>query len=194
MAKEKQINYTENDRAIVNALKGAEGPMTLAQINEATGLKLVAGNIVSAMRKGLITKDGEVEVLKEGTRKVFTYNFVSGEVMTKADGKPFNYTDGEQEILKAASEIDSPFTLETLSKKLGRKVNSGSTNGLIKKGNITKGDQILVPCMTKSTVSVYAFVADIPVNEQQWESTRQQKVLDKSPSAVVVISYKDLKA
>ena len=37
MTKEKQTNYTENDRAIVNALKGAEGPMTLAQINEATG-------------------------------------------------------------------------------------------------------------------------------------------------------------
>ena len=139
--------------------------MTLAQINEATGLKLVAGNIVSAMRKGLIAKDGEVEVLKEGTRKVFTYNFVSSEVMNKADCKPFNYTDGEQEILKAASEIESPFTLETLSKKLGRKVNSGSTNGLIKKGNITKGDQILVPCMTKSTVSVYAFAADIPAND-----------------------------
>lgn len=165
MAKEKQINYTENDRAIVNALKGAEGPMTLAQINKATGLKLVAGNIVSAMRKGLIAKTGEVDVEKEGNRKVFTYNFVSGEVMTKADGKPFNYTDGEKEILKAASEIDSPFTLETLSEKLGRKVNSGSTNGLIKKGNITKGDQILVPCMTKSTVSTYIFVADIPVNE-----------------------------
>lgn len=165
MAKENKINYTENDRAIVNALKGAEGPMTLAQINEATGLKLVAGNIVSAMRKGLIAKTGEVDVEKEGNRKVFTYNFVSGEVMTKADGKPFNYTDGEKEILKAASEIESPFTLETLSKKLGRKVNSGSTNGLIKKGNITKGNQILVPCMTKSTVSVYAFVADIPAND-----------------------------
>ena len=170
MAKEKQINYTENDRAIVNALKGAEGPMTLAQINKAIGFRLgakniVAGNIVSAMKKGLITKVGEVDVEKEGTRKVYTYNFVSGEVMTKADGKPFNYTDGEQEILKAASEIDSPFTLETLSKKLGRKVNSGSTNGLIKKGNITKGDQILVPCMTKSTVSVYAFAADIPAND-----------------------------
>ena len=166
MAKEKQINYTENDRTIVNALKGAESPMTLAQINETTNLvKLVAGNIVSAMRKGLIAKVGEVEVEKEGTRKVYTYNFVSGDVMTKADGKPFNYTDGEKEILKAASEIDSPFTLETLSKKLGRKVSSGSTNGLIKKGNITKGNQISIPCMVKSTVSTYAFVADIPAND-----------------------------
>lgn len=165
MAKEKQINYTENDRAIVNALKGAESPMTLAQINETTNLvKLVAGNIVSAMRKGLIAKAGEVDVEKEGTRKVYTYNFVSGDVMTKADGKPFNYTDSEKEILKAASEIDSPFTLETLSKKLGRKVSSGSTNGLIKKGNITKGNQIFVPCMVKSTVSTYVFVADIPEN------------------------------
>ena len=165
MKKENKINYTENDRAIVNALKGAEGPMTLAQINETTNLvKLVAGNIVSAMRKGLIAKVGEVDVEKEGTRKVYTYNFVSGDVMTKADGTPFNYTDGEKEILKVASEIDSPFTLETLSKKLGRKVSSGSTNGLIKKGNITKGDQISVPCMVKSTVSTYAFVADIPEN------------------------------
>lgn len=165
MKKENKINYTENDRTIVNALKGAESPMTLAQINETTNLvKLVAGNIVSAMKKGLIAKAGEVDVEKEGTRKVYTYNFVSGDVMTKADGKPFNYTDGEKEILKSASEIDSPFTLETLSKKLGRKVSSGSTNGLIKKGNITKGDQISVPCMVKSTVSTYAFVADIPEN------------------------------
>lgn len=165
MAKENKINYTDNDRAIVKALKGAEGPMTLAQLNEATGLKLVAGNIVSAMRKGLITKAGEIDVEKEGTRKVYTYNFVSGDVMTKADGNPFNYTDGEKEILKAASEVDSPFTLETLSKKLGRKVSSGSTNGLIKKGNITKGDQISVPCMVKSTVSTYAFAADIPADK-----------------------------
>lgn len=164
MKKENKTNYTDNDRAIVNALKGAKSPMTLAQINETTGLKLVAGNIVSAMRKGLIAKAGEVDVEKEGTRKVYTYNFVSGDVMTKADGSPFNYTDGEKEILKAASEVDSPFTLETLSKKLGRKVSSGSTNGLIKKGNITKGDQVSVPCMVKSTVSTYAFVADIPAN------------------------------
>lgn len=170
MVKKNKINYTENDRAIVKALKGAEGPMTLAQINEAIDFKLVnkkivAGNIVSAMKKGLIAKAGEVDVEKEGTRKVYTYNFVSGEVMTKADGKPFNYTDGEKEILKVASEVDSPFTLETLSEKLGRKVSSGSTNGLIKKGNITKGDQISVPCMVKSTVSTYVFVADIPANE-----------------------------
>ena len=165
MKKENKINYTENDKAIVNALKGAKSPMTLAQINEVTGLKLVAGNIVSAMRKGLIAKAGEVDVQKEGTRKVYTYNFVSSDVMTKADGKPFNYTDGEQEILKTASEIDSPFTLETLSKELGRKVSSGSTNGLIKKGNLTKGNQISIPCMVKSTVSTYAFVADIPAND-----------------------------
>ena len=164
-ATNKPINYTENDRAIVDALRGAEGPMTLAQINAATGLTLVAGNIVSAMRKGLIAKVGEVEVLKEGTRKVYTYNFVTADAIVRPDGKPFNYTDGEKEILAAASSIDSPFTLEQLGVAVGRKVSSGSTNGLIKKGNLSKGDQIAVPCMVKSTVSTYAFVADIPANE-----------------------------
>ena len=167
MAKETKINYTANDRAIVDALKGAEGPMTLAQINAATGLSLVAGHIVSAMRKGLIAKDGEVDVLKEGTRKVYTYNFVTADPVMREDGKPYNYTDGEKEILAAAASIDSPFTLEALSDKLGRKVSSGSTNGLIKKGNLTKGEQVSVPCTVKSTVSTYVFVADIPVNEQQ---------------------------
>ena len=128
MAKEKQINYTENDRAIVNALKGAESPMTLAQINEATGLKLVAGNIVSAMRKGLITKVGEVDVEKEGTRKVYTYNFVSADAMVKADGKPFNYTDGEQEIIMDhRNDIENKDAIDRV-------------NALIREGFITDKD------------------------------------------------------
>ena len=57
----KQVTYNDNDRAIVNALKGTEG-LTLTEINEATGLSLVSGNIVSAMKKGLITASGEKEV------------------------------------------------------------------------------------------------------------------------------------
>ena len=162
----KSINYTTQDRALVAILKNSE-PMTLEELNAADNnlTAFSSGNLVSAMRKGLIAKDGEVDVLKEGTRKVYTYNFVTADPVMREDGKPFNYTDGEKEILAAASSIDSPFTLEALSDKLGRKVSSGSTNGLIKKGNLTKGEQVSVPCMVKSTVSTYVFVADIPVNE-----------------------------
>lgn len=158
----KPINYTANDRAIVAALKGAEKPMTLAELNETAGVKFLAGHIVSAMKKGLIAKAGEVDIEKPGTRKVSTYNFVTVEALVKADGKPFNYTDSEKEILAAASSIDSPFTLTDLSNAMGRKITSGSTNGLIKKGNLSKGEQVAVECMVKSTVSVYVFANDIP--------------------------------
>lgn len=169
MAKEKQITYTENDRAIVNALKGAESPMTLAQINEATDFNLVqkhlvAGHLVSAMRKGLIAKAGEVAVEKNGTRKVYTYNFVTADVMNKPDGKPFDYSDKEKEILAAAAKMDGAFTLTALSEMVGHRVVSGSTNGLIKKGNLTRGEQVEVPCKVKSTVATYVFVKDIPAD------------------------------
>lgn len=164
MAKQKQITYTENDRAIVNALKGAESPMTLAQIKETTGLNLVAGHIVSAMRKGLIAKDGEVAVEKMGSRKVYTYNFVTAEVMNKPDGKPFDYSDKEQEILVAAAKMDGAFTLTALSEMVGHRVVSGSTNGLIKKGNLTRGEQVEIPCKVKTTVATYVFVKDIPTD------------------------------
>lgn len=165
MAKEKQITYTENDYAIVNALKGAESPMTLVQIKEATGLSnLVAGHMVSAMRKGLIAKEGNVTVEKDGTRKVYTYNFATAEVMNKPDGKPFNYSDTEKRILAAAAKMDGPFTLTALSEIVGCRVVSGSTNGLIKKGNLTRGEQIEVPCKVKSTVATYVFVKDIPTD------------------------------
>lgn len=162
MAKETKINYTDNDRAIVATLKGSAEGMTLAEINEAAGLKLVPGHIVSAMKKGLIAKVGERDIEKPSTRKVFTYSFATAEPMNKEDGKPHNYTDSEREILAAAANIDSPFTLQQLSEAVGRKLSSGSINGLIMKGNLAKGDQIAVACMSKATVSVYAFSRDIP--------------------------------
>lgn len=162
MAKETKITYTDNDRAIVNALRDSEG-LTLAQLCEVTGLKLVAGHIVSAMRKGLIEASGEVEVIKPTTRKVSTYNYVSSDVMNREDGKAWTYTDGEKAILNAASSIDSPFTLAQLATAMNvEKVFSGSINGLVKKGNITKGDQVEVPATAKSLVKVYRFVKDIP--------------------------------
>ena len=49
--KKTTITYTDNDRAIVAAVKNAPEGLTLAEINEATGLKIVAGHIVAAMKK-----------------------------------------------------------------------------------------------------------------------------------------------
>lgn len=162
----KPVTYNDNDRAIVNALKGKEG-LTLAEINEATGLTLVSGNIVSAMKKGLIAASGEKEVERPVIRPVSTYSFVTDEVLMGANGKPFNYTDGEKVILGAAKNIDGEFTLSDLAAAMNlEKLSSGSINGLVKKGNIAKAGTRDVESTAKSTVKVYSFVKDIPADAE----------------------------
>lgn len=161
-----KIVYTANDRAIVDALRGSEG-MTLSQLCEATGLDLKPGHIVSAMKKGLIAATGEVEVKRPGHREIGTYGFVTSEPLSDADGKAYNYTDGEKNVLSAAASIDGYFTLADLAKAMGvEKVYSGSINGLVKKGNIARGEKVQVETFTIGTNKVYSFVADIPADAE----------------------------
>ena len=163
--KETKITYSENDHAIVSALRDSEG-MTLAELREATGLDLKAGHITSAMKKGLIAASGEREVERPVIRPVSTYSYVTDEVLMGANGKPFNYTDGEKAILAAAKGIDGEFTLSDLADAMGlEKLSSGSINGLVKKGNIAKAGTRDVESTAKSTVKVYSFVRDIPEAE-----------------------------
>lgn len=162
MAKEKKIVYTANDIAIVKALE-AQPNQTLAQLNESTGLKLVAGHIVGAMRKGLIAASGTVEVNKPATRKVNTYTFVTADPIANPNGKGnYNYTDGEAEVLKAAASFEGRFTLEELADVMKlEKLSSGRINGLVKKGNIAKGDQVELASIKVSTVNTYALCAGV---------------------------------
>lgn len=161
----KPVTYNDNDRAIVNALKGTEG-LTLAEINEKSELTLVSGNIVSAMKKGLIEASGEKEVEREVIRPVSTYRFETADVLIGANGKPFNYTDNEKNILSIASGIEGEFTLADLAAAMNvEKLSSGSINGLVKKGNIVKAGTRDVKSVAKSTVKVYSFVRDIPEAE-----------------------------
>ena len=158
----KPIAYNDNDRAIVKALKGTDG-MTIAEINKATGHTFVSGNIVSAMKKGLIEKTGEKEILRPTTRTVSTYIFVTKDIRKDENGKSFNYTENESKILEAAASIESPFTLAELATAMGlEKLSSGSINGLVKKGNFSKGEGKEIEAFAKSTVGVYSFVKDIP--------------------------------
>lgn len=158
--KVKEIVFTDNDRAIVNALKGTEG-MTLAELREATGLDLKPGHITSAKRKGLIDRIGEREISRETTREVSSYIFVTSDVLMNESGKAYNYTDGEKAVLAAASSINSPFILADLAAAMGKeKLGSGSINGLVKKGNINKGEPVEVPAVSKSSVGVYGYLKD----------------------------------
>lgn len=166
MANTNANTITPNARAAVEALKNAPDGLTLSQICEVTGLSIAPGSVGSAVKKGYIEVIGEVEVEKPAKRPVLTYTFVTGDVLTNAEGKPFNYTDSEKEILKVAATIEGPFTLADLAEAMGlEKLSSGRINGLVnKKGNIAKGEKITVPTFTKTTVNVYGFVKDIPAD------------------------------
>lgn len=156
MAKEKVITYSETDRAIVSALNGSEG-MTFAALKDATGMNLVAGHISSALRKHLIKKVGSVEIQRPVTRTVSTYCYSDSDIKENEKGKAYNYTDGEREVLDAASKMDGEFTLTQLASAMGlEKLSSGRINSLVKKGNITKGNGAEVESFSKSEVGVYA--------------------------------------
>ena len=160
--KERKVTYSDNDRAIVNALRDTEG-LTLAELREATGIDLKPGHVVSAMKKGLIASIGEGEILRPATREVSTYIYVNSDIAVNGKGQACNYSEGETNVLNAASKIDGPFTLAELADAMGlEKLSSGSINGLVKKGNIAKGDMREIETQSKSKVKVYGFVSEIP--------------------------------
>jgi hypothetical protein len=160
--KERKVTYTDNDRAIVNALRDSEG-LTLAELRDITGIDLKPGHVVSAMKKGLIASIGEREILRPATREVSTYVYVNSDIATNAKGVACNYSEGETAVLNAAAQMDGPFTLAELASAMGlEKLSSGSINGLVKKGNIAKGDMREIETQSKSKVKVYGFVSEIP--------------------------------
>jgi hypothetical protein len=74
MADKKAIEFTDNQKAIVDYLKAHEGKsFTLAQISEAVGFEVKSGTIVKLMKFAGIAKGAQVEVQYTGTRKVNTY-------------------------------------------------------------------------------------------------------------------------
>ena len=166
MAKTNKLKFTSRDVAIVNALKENPDGLTLNEIATAIGMEVKSGHLVSLMSeaKGVITVIGEKDVARKANRKVTVYHFVTADVLKDAKGKNCNYTDNEKALMKVASEMETDFTLADLAVALGKeKLSSGSINGLIKKGNIVKTDEMRsVEATTKASVNVYGFVKDIP--------------------------------
>ena len=164
----KQTVFTKTDKAIVDALKGAADGLTLAELNEATGMEIKSGHLVGAIKKGLVEAIGEREVFRAGKRKVATYSFVTADALSNADGKAFNYTDNEKALLAVAATMEGDFTLAELAVAMNKeRLTSGSINGLVKKGNIAKGENDrTVDTFAKSSVNVYGFVKDIPADAE----------------------------
>ena len=164
----KQTVFTKIDAAVVNALKGAADGLTLSELNEATGVEVKSGNLVGAVKKGLIEVIGERDVARPGKRKVATYVFVTADALSNSEGKTFNYTDNEKALLAVAAKMEGEFTLAELAAAMNKeRLTSGSINGLVKKGNIAKGENDrTIEVTVKSSVNVYGFVRDIPADAE----------------------------
>lgn len=76
--KGKPVNYTDNEKKIIDVLGKAEAPMTLAEIAVALGVeKLTSGSINGLVKKGNVAKAGDRTVEVMGKAKVSTYEFVA---------------------------------------------------------------------------------------------------------------------
>lgn len=166
----KPVVFSERDVAIVNLLIKAPEGLTLAEISDEYNANkapiepvtpILPGHIVSLMKKGVVTPIGEKQITKMVNTKVSTYHFVTPELMADKNGKPFNYTDKEKALMPVLAKMADSFTLADLGNALGvEKLSSGSINGLVKKGNIVKGESIVVAKPRVTSVNVYSVTAN----------------------------------
>lgn len=153
----------DNDRLIVDALRGVEGGLTLAQINEKTGADLKPAHITHAIGGGFIESCGEVEIEKVRTRPSALYTYAHSEPAMNKKGEPVEFSDMAKNILEVASKMDGEFSIADLAEALGvDKLANGYVTSLVKKGNLVKSENTRdVAYKAKSTNKVYCFVKDI---------------------------------
>ena len=155
-AKQKVIIWSDAAKAIVKTLAESDKPLTLAEINAVSGVKVVAGNITSLIRQGIILNVGTTSVAVPSKRKVNTYTLITAEPqINPANGKICNYTDTEKAILATIKDADAPMTLAQISEAMDRILISGNINGLVTKGNVAMAGEVEVPCMSKKKASQY---------------------------------------
>lgn len=155
-AKQKVIVWSDAAKAVVKTLAESDKPLTLAEINAASGVKIVAGNITSLIRQGIILNVGTTSVAVPSKRKVNTYTLITAEPQTNpANGKICNYTDTEKAILATIKDADAPMTLAQIGEVMDRTLISGNINGLVTKGNVAIAGEVEVPCMSKKKASQY---------------------------------------
>ena len=155
-AKQKVIVWSDAAKAVVKTLAESDKPLTLAEINTVSGVKVVAGNITSLIRQGIILNVGTTSVAVPSKRKVNTYTLITADPqINPANGKICNYTDTEKAILATIKDADAPMTLAQISEAMDRTLISGNINGLVTKGNVAMAGEVEVPCMSKKKASQY---------------------------------------
>ena len=148
---------TQTYQLIADTISEAGEAMTLLEINSRLGMNLKSGSITGAIRAGYIAKVGEAKVARETSAKVAVYQFVNANVNSNKQGKPYNYSDLERQILDYAADVDS-FTSDAISAAMDTKLPANALSVLVRKGNLAKVGETTVTRMATSKVGLYDIV------------------------------------
>ena len=148
---------TQTYQLIADTISEAGEALTLLEINSRLGMNLKSGTITGAIRAGYIAKIGEQKVARETSAKVAVYQFVNANINSNKQGKPYNYSDLERQILDYAADVDS-FTSDAISAAMDTKLPANALSVLVRKGNLAKVGETTVTRMATSKVGLYDIV------------------------------------
>lgn len=148
---------TQTYQLIADTISEAGEALTLLEINSRLGMNLKSGSITGAIRAGYIAKIGEAKVGRETSAKVAVYKFVNANINSNKQGKPYNYSDLDRQILDYAADVDS-FTSDAISAAMDTKLPANALSVLVRKGNLAKVGETTVTRMATSKVGLYDIV------------------------------------
>lgn len=148
-----KIIMNETRTAVINVLKGASAPMTLAEIAAAIGAEKIATGTTNAMLSaGMIVKAGKTKVAAVGTRSVATYklNYVPGEDTKVA------MNDTRKAIVAALQGATAPMTLAEIAAAIGvEKINPGVISPMLTAEVMSNVGTTKVPTQVSRNVDTY---------------------------------------
>lgn len=145
----KNLVMNETRKAVIEVLRNANAPMTLAEIGAAIGVDLKTGTTNAMLTAGVIVKAGETKVAATGTSPRATYTF---NCMPSENSK-FVMTP-ERTAIAAALE-GKTMTLAQVSEIVGFEVKSGSINAMVSAGVVAKVGEVKVTVPRSKTVATY---------------------------------------
>ena len=131
----------ETDREIAAFIEKAGRPVLASELVEAGIIKSPLA-MTHAVNVGLIKKAGKVEKTLAKTKPMSAWIFKSEDRAVLKSGKPAEYTEIADMVIKFAKESGKPFTIAMINEALNADVKAGTLTGLVKRGNLAKADNV----------------------------------------------------
>lgn len=129
-----KIVWNENRIKASEALKCAEKPLTLDEINEKGGCKMVSGSVQALTACGVWEIVGETTKPTKVKGFVNRYAYVNDESITKGNDK-------QVAIINVLKNSHEPLTLKEISERVGFEVKSGTASTMMEHGAIKALDE-----------------------------------------------------